>query len=56
MQRDYVNTALELLLKDGEDTRKLVLEILARHDAARDKLMGCLLDLQKREAERPRNS
>ncbi len=43
-ERDYLSTALELLLKDHEDTRKLVQEILTGLNHSRDKLICTLLD------------
>ncbi len=64
MDRDHIQTAVNLLLKDGdetralvrdliarnaEDTRALVRDLLAQHGAAREKLTSDLLDLQKFE-------
>ncbi len=47
LEPDHLNTALDLLLKDHEETRNLVREILTGLDQSRDKLLSSLLDLHR---------
>lgn len=47
LEPDHLNTALELLLKDHEETRKLVREVLIGLDQSRDKLIATLLDIHR---------
>lgn len=49
MAQDHLQTALELVLKTSEDTRRFVLEILDRDGKARELLVEKLIDLHKQD-------